>query len=94
MIEKLGWESSDICNMKGTPTCARGLEMTYWGRDGKYLKYRWSGGSWESAKCPSRFKCTASRYGYVLKLPVMKEDLRPHLPIPSDQEMGKIIPDV
>ena len=30
----------DVCNAKGTPICSCGLEMAYWGRDGKYLKYR------------------------------------------------------
>jgi len=83
MIERPGWETPDICNAKGTPTCACGLPMVYWGRDGKYLKYRCPDAVGK-AKCPSRFKCTASRYGYVLKLPVMKEDPRRHVPVPRE----------
>ncbi len=83
LIEKPGWESPDICNFQGTPTCGCGLEMIYWGRDGKYLKYRCPDAVGK-AKCPSRFKCTASRYGYVLKLPVMKDDPRRHVPIPRE----------
>jgi len=83
MIEKPGWETPDICNAKGTPTCACGLEMVYWGRDGKYLKYRCPDAVGKS-KCPSRFKCTASRYGYVLKLPVMKDDPRRQVPVPRE----------
>jgi hypothetical protein len=85
LVEKPGWETPDICNAKGTPTCACGLEMVYWGRDGEYLKYRCPDAVGKS-KCPSRFKCTASSYGYVLKLPVMKEDFRRHLPIPRESK--------
>jgi IS5 family transposase len=83
LIEKPGWESPDICNAKGTPTCACGLEMVYWGRDGNYLKYRCPDAVGK-AKCLSRFKCAPPPYGYVLKLPVMKEDPRRHVPIPHE----------
>lgn len=83
LVEKPGWESPDICNAKGTPTCGCGLEMAYWGRDGNYLKYRCPEAVGK-AKCRSRFKCTASSYGYVLKLPVMKEDPRRHVPVPRE----------
>ncbi len=85
LVAKPGWESPDICNARGTPTCSCGLEMTYWGRDGNYLKYRCPEAVGK-AKCRSRFKCTASPYGYVLKLPVMKEDPRRHLPIPRESK--------
>lgn len=83
LIEKPGWESPDICNAKGTPTCGCGLPMVYWGRDGRYLKYRCPD-VLGKAKCISRFKCTASPYGYVLKLPVMKQDPRRHVPVPRE----------
>lgn len=83
LIEKPGFESPDICNAKGTPTCGCGLEMVYWGRDGKYLKYRCPD-VLGRAKCRCRFPCTASSYGYVLKLPVMKEDPRRHVPVPHE----------
>jgi transposase/IS5 family transposase len=83
LVQKAGWESPDICNAKGTPTCGCGLEMVYWGRDGKYLKYRCPETAGKG-KCRWRFKCTASSYGYVLKLAVMKEDPRRHLPIPRE----------
>jgi len=83
LVEKPGWETPDICNAQGTPTCGCGLEMVYWGRDGNYLKYRCPE-VLGKGKCRSRFKCTASPYGYVLKLPVMKEDPRRHLPIPRE----------
>ena len=85
LIEKPGWETPDICNAKGTPTCGCGLEMVYWGRDGNYLKYRCPEAVGKG-KCPSRFKCTASSYGYVLKLPVMKEDPRRHVPVPRESK--------
>ncbi len=83
LVERPGWETPDICNAKGTPTCGCGLEMVYWGRDGNYLKYRCPD-VLGKGKCRSRFKCTASKYGYVLKLPVMKDDPRRHLPIPRE----------
>lgn len=83
LVEKPGWESPDICNAKGTPTCGCGLPMKFWGRDGNYLKYRCPD-VLGIAKCKSRFKCTASKYGYVLKLPVMKDDSRRHVPVPHE----------
>jgi IS5 family transposase len=83
--EKPGYESPDICNAKGTPTCSCGLEMVYWGRDGKYLKYRCPD-VLGKAKCRCRFPCSASSYGYVLKLPVMKEDPRRHVPVPHESK--------
>lgn len=83
LIERPGMEMPDICNAKGTPTCGCGLEMVYWGRDGNYLKYRCPEAVGK-VKCPSRFPCTASPYGYVLKLPVMKEDPRRHVPVPRE----------
>jgi IS5 family transposase len=85
LVEKRGWESPDICNAKGTPTCSCGLEMVYWGRDGKYLKYRCPD-VLGKAKCRCRFPCTASSYGYVLKLPVMKADPRRHVPVPHESK--------
>ncbi len=72
----------DICNAKGTPTCSCGLEMAYWGRDGNYLKYRCPEAAGKG-KCQSRFKCTDSPYGYVLKLPIM-QDPRRHPPVPRE----------
>ena len=57
--------------------------MVYQGRDGNYLKYRCPEAVGKG-KCPSRFRCTASPYGYVLKLPVMKEDPRRHVPVPRE----------
>ena len=85
LVERAGWESPDICNAKGTPTCGCGLEMVYWGRDGKYLKYRCPQAVGK-AKCCCRFPCTASSYGYVLKLPIMKEDPRRHVPVPHESK--------
>jgi len=78
-----GYESPDICNAKGTPTCSCGLEMVYWGRDGNYLKYRCPD-VLGKATCRCRFPCSGSSYGYVLKLPVMKEDARRHVPVPHE----------
>ena len=85
LVERPGFESPDICNAKGTPTCGCGLEMIYWGRDGNYLKYRCPQAVGK-AKCRSRFPCTASSYGYVLKLPIMKADPRRHVPVPHESK--------
>jgi len=82
IIEKPGMQMPDICNAKGTPTCCCGLEMAYWGRDGNYLKYRCPQAVGK-AKCLSRFPCTASPYGYVLKLSIA-EDPRRHCPVPRE----------
>jgi transposase len=80
--EVKGMQMPDICNAKGTPLCRCGLEMTYWGRDGSYLKYRCPEVVGKS-KCLSRFPCTASSYGYVLKLPI-GDDPRRHPPVPRE----------
>ena len=72
----------DICNAKGTPTCSCGLEMAYWGRDGKYLKYRCPQAVGKGER-KSRFRCTSSPYGYVLKLPIAT-DPRRHPPVPRE----------
>jgi transposase len=74
----------DICNAKGTPLCSCGLEMVYWGRDGNYLKYRCPH-ILGKAECKSRFRCTSSHYGYVLKLPIA-EDVRRHPPVPRESK--------
>lgn len=79
------WEDAqqpDICNAKGTPLCSCNLEMVYWGKDGNYLKYRCPH-VMGKAKCTSRFRCTASPYGYVLKLPIL-QDVRRHPPVPRE----------
>ncbi len=80
--EVKGMQMPDICNAKGTPLCSCGLEMTYWGRDGNYLKYRCPEAVGKAA-CKSRFKCTSSPYGYVLKLPI-NDDPRRHPPVPRE----------
>ncbi len=77
-----GMQMPDICNAKGTPLCSCGMEMTYWGRDGKYLKYRCPEAVGKGT-CKSRFKCTSSAYGYVLKLPIA-DDPRRHPPVPRE----------
>ena len=82
--ERKGIQLPDICNAKGTPLCSCGLEMVYWGRDGHYLKYRCPYVLGKSA-CKSRFRCTSSPYGYVLKLPI-GADVRRHPPVPRESK--------
>lgn len=85
--ERAGAQLPDICNAKGTPTCSCGLEMAFWGRDGNYLKYRCPAVVGK-AKCRSRFPCTDSSYGYVLKLSIT-EDPRRHPPVPRETKKWK-----
>jgi len=80
--EREGAELEGICNAKGTPTCGCGLEMVYWGRDGKYLKYRCPA-VLGKAKCKNLSPCSPSAYGYVLKLPIAT-DVRRHPPVPRE----------
>jgi len=85
--EREGEQLPDICNAKGTPTCGCGLEMVYWGRDGNYLKYRCPQVLGKGV-CTSRSPCTASPYGYVLKLSI-KQDPRRHPPVPRETKKWK-----
>lgn len=85
----LGNEKSPpgICNSQGTALCRCGLEMVYWGRDGNYLKYRCPEAAGKS-KCPSRYKCTPSAYGSVLKLPI-SQDYRRYSGLPRETKKWK-----
>jgi transposase len=80
--ERKDMQLPDICNAKGTPLCSCGLAMVYWGKDGNYLKYRCPYVLGKS-ECKSRFRCTSSPYGYVLKLPIA-QDVRRHPPVPRE----------
>lgn len=85
--ERKGAQLPDICNAKGTPTCGCGLGMVFWGRDGNYLKYRCPHVLGKGV-CKSLSRCTASSYGYVLKLPI-KDDPRRHPPVPRETKKWK-----
>lgn len=85
--ERAGAQIADIGNAKGTPTCTCGLEMAFWGRDGNYLKYRCPQAIGK-AQCTSRYPCSASSYGYVLKLPIA-QDPRRHPPVPRETKKWK-----
>ncbi len=56
--------------------------MVYWGKDGNYLKYRCPYAV-AKTECKSRFHCSSSPYGYVLKLPITA-DVRRHPPVPRE----------
>ena len=84
IIEKEGIQLRDICNQKGTPTCGCGLEMVFWGRDGNYLEYRCPRAVGKGV-CKALSPCTASAYGYVLKLPI-SDDVRRHPPVPRESK--------
>lgn len=85
--EREGSQLEGICNAKGTPTCGCGLEMVYWGRDGKYLKYRCPA-VLGKAECKDLSPCSPSAYGYVLKLPIAN-NVRRHPPIPRETKKWK-----
>lgn len=82
--ERKDAQLADICNAKGTPLCSCGLEMVFWGKDGNYLKYRCPY-ALGKAECKSRFRCTSSPYGYVLKLPIAA-NVRRHPPTPRESK--------
>lgn len=85
--ERKDAQMADICNAKGTPSCSCGLDRVFWGRDGNYLKCRCPQ-ALGKANCLSRFPCTDSTYGYVLKLPILK-DLRLQPPAPRESKKWK-----
>jgi len=76
-----------ITNSLGTPLCPTGLPMTYWGRDGDYLKYRCPQEATHRFCCLQDHKgtdrCSLSPYGLVVKLN-MKDDPRRYLPVPRE----------
>ena len=59
----------------GTPVCSMGYEMTYWGAEGRYLKFRCPHVTGK-VDCPhGTIWCSPSNYGMVVKKKV-DEDLR------------------
>ena len=81
-----------ITNTLGTPLCPTGLPMTYWGRDGDYLKYRCPQEATHRFCCLQDHKgtdrCSLSPYGLVVKLR-MEEDPRRHVPVPRETKKWK-----
>ncbi|MDR2089845.1 MAG: transposase [Clostridiales Family XIII bacterium] len=62
-------------NEKYEPVCSMGYPLTYYGRDGDFLKFRCPHMTGR-CDCPMGTAwCSPSNYGYTLKLP-WKEDLR------------------
>ncbi len=52
----------------GTPRCLMGFEMTYWGCDKKYLKFRCPHATGK-VECPHGTSwCSSSNYGMVVKI--------------------------
>lgn len=81
-----------ITNTLGTPLCPTGLPMTYWGRDGDYLKYRCPQEATRLFSCLQDHKgtdcCSLSSYGLVVKLN-MKDDPRRYVPVPRETKKWK-----
>jgi IS5 family transposase len=85
-------EPPGITNTLGTPLCSGGFPMTYWGRDGGYLKYRCPQEATRRFFCPLHHKgthrCSLSPYGLVVKLR-MDEDPRRYVPVPRESKKWK-----
>lgn len=85
-------EPPGITNTLGTPLCPVGFPMTYWGRDGHYLKYRCPQQATELLSCLHDHKatdrCSLSSYGLVVKLN-MKDDPRRYVPVPRETKKWK-----
>jgi hypothetical protein len=64
-----------LCNGYGTPLCASGYRLAYWGRDGDYLKWRCPVAAGQADECRYFGRCSSSEYGAVWKMDVHK-DLR------------------
>jgi IS5 family transposase len=64
------------CTELGTPVCDSGHKMTYWGRDGDYLKWRCPVECGKAEKCTAFGRCTASDYGTVLKVSIWEDPRR------------------
>ncbi len=60
------------CNNLGVPICDDGSKMSYWGRDGNYLKFRCPAVvEKRDCKCKDKIdNCTTSEYGNVLKIKI------------------------
>jgi IS5 family transposase len=76
----------------GTPRCSMGFDMTYWGADGNYLKFRCPHVTGH-VNCPHGSNwCSSSNYGMVVKIHI-HEDLRrfsiPHRNTKPWQELYK-----
>ena len=76
----------------GTPLCTTGFPMTFWGRDGGYLKYRCPQEATGLFSCLADHKgtdrCSLSPYGQVIKLN-MKDDPRRYVPVPRETKKWK-----
>lgn len=81
-----------ITNTLGTPLCPTGFPMTYWGRDGHYLKYRCPQEATGLFSCLQDHRgtdrCSLSPYGLVIKLN-MKDDPRRYVPVPRETKKWK-----
>jgi IS5 family transposase len=80
-----------ITNSQGTPLCPIGLPMVYWGRDGKYLKYRCPQVSGKLSCLEDHRgtgRCTASDYKLVVKLNI-DDDPRRYVPVPRETKKWK-----
>lgn len=76
----------DLANEHGTPYCAWGIPMVFWGYDRKQksLKYRCPVACGKKG-CTWIDKCSSSTYGRVVKLK-LKDDYRRYIQVPRHTE--------
>ncbi len=81
----------DIANEKGTPYCARGIPMVFWGYDKKQkrLKYRCPVACGRSG-CTWIEKCSKSSYGHVVKVK-LKDDYRRFTQVPRETQRWQVL---
>ena len=81
----------DIADDHGTPLCAWGIPMVFWGYDNrqKRLKYRCPLACGKKG-CTWAEKCSTSKYGHVVKIR-LKDDYRRFIQIPRHTDRWKIV---
>ena len=81
----------DIADDRGTPLCAWGIPMIFWGYDKKQksLKYRCPLTCGKKG-CTWTEKCSVSKYGHVVKVR-LKDDYRRFIQIPRHTDRWKIV---
>lgn len=72
------------------PVCSMGYELTYWGKDGDYLKFRCPH-VLGKVDCPhGSVWCSNSNYGYCLKVNYKKNNRYLSFPIRGSNEWQKL----
>lgn len=80
----------DGLNERLHPICSMGYELTYWGKDGDYLKFRCPH-VLGKVDCPhGSIWCSNSNYGYCLKVNYKKNNRYFSFPVRSSEDWQKL----